>query len=72
MQPTIPNDHTLNAVIAQISALAPEQRAEVQDFIEFLLAKKQHHSDVEAGMAVSEAVCARYWDNEDDAEYDKL
>jgi hypothetical protein len=44
----------------------------VRDFIEFLLAKQQHHSDVKAGMAVSEAAWARYWDNEDDAEYDKL
>jgi len=40
--------------------------------IEFLLSKKMPCMDIKAAMSASESVCVRYWDNEDDAEYDKL
>ncbi len=72
MQPTVSNDPSFGPVIAQLSALSPDQRIEVQDFIEFLLAKKAHQEEVRAAMSASTPVLVRYWDNEDDAEYDKL
>jgi hypothetical protein len=72
MRPHVPDNQFSDAIIARLEALAPDQRAEVQDFIDFLLVKKLHGDDVKTAMAASESACARYWDNEDDAEYDRL
>ena len=58
--------------MSQWGALAPQERIEVRNFIEFLLSKKMRPHDAKVAMAASESVAARYWDNEDDAEYDKL
>ncbi|MDE3016021.1 MAG: hypothetical protein KGI29_03765 [Pseudomonadota bacterium] len=43
MRPTPPNNEPADPLLKRMSALAPEQRTEVQDFIEFLLEKKRRH-----------------------------
>ncbi len=72
MHPPVPEDPFSDAIITRLAALAPDQRAEVRDFVDFLLSKKRHGDDAKMAMAASEPVCARYWDNEDDAGYDTL
>lgn len=75
MQPLLPNE-PVDSLIAQLKALAPEQRAEVRDFVEFLLAKKQRHPAYgewteEELRQLSEQSLKRGWEPEDSV-YDDL
>ncbi len=60
------------ALLEKIRALPPERMAEVEDFVDFL---HQRHHDRELSKAVTELAEEAFrkaWDNEDDAEYDRL
>jgi plastocyanin len=52
---------------------APAERlAEVGDFIDFLWTREAEHQLTRVAAKPSEAAFARVWDNEADAEYDRL
>lgn len=59
-------------ILQKINALPPRQRAEAEDFIDFLKARAQEERLTEAAAKASEPVFKAVWDNPDDAEYDRL
>ena len=60
------------ALLEKMRALSPEKLAEVEDFVEFLLAKDDDKKLRQAALKLSEASLAKVWDNADDAAYDQL
>jgi hypothetical protein len=61
-----------DALIDKIRSLPPEKIAEVEDFVDFLRAKNADDGLVRAAGKLAEPSLAKIWDNEDDAEYDRL
>jgi len=66
---TSQNDQDL---IEKLKRLPPERIAEVEDFLDFLQSRDEARGLTRAAMKSSEATFAKFWDNEDDAAYDKL
>jgi len=60
------------ALIEKIRALPPERVSEVEDFVDFLLARNMDRRMVKAAAMLSEDAFRRVWDNTDDADYDRL
>jgi hypothetical protein len=52
--------------------LPADRIAEVEDFIDFLYARKEARRLVNASSRLSEAAFYEVWDNHDDADYDRL
>ena len=63
------NEHEL---LEKIRALPPEKLAEVEDFVDFLLARDDDRRLSFAAAKVSEAAFAKVWDNPEDAAFDAL
>ena len=59
-------------LIEKLQSLPPQRQAEVEDFVEFLLSRDDERRLVAAAAGVSEPAFSAVWDNEDDAEYDRL
>ena len=59
-------------LIEKLKALPPAQRAEAEDFIDFLQARAQDARLTRAAAKASEPAFKAVWDNPDDAEYDRL
>lgn len=55
----------------KIKRLPPQRRAEVEDFVAFLLAREEQRLK-QAATKASEPVFAEVWDNDEDAAYDRL
>ena len=66
------HESTEEQLVAKLRQLPPEKVAEVKDFIEFLHHQTEEQRFRRASAKASEAVFARVWDNDDDAEYDRL
>jgi hypothetical protein len=73
--------HNLNTVsyseheqilISKIRVLPPERLMEVEDFIDFLRQTSEDRQLRQAAARLSDDAFAKVWDNEDDAEYDRL
>ena len=47
------NDQTVNALIEKLKALAPEQRAEVEDFVDFLSARARKRTALDRLLAIA-------------------
>jgi hypothetical protein len=47
------NDQTVNALIEKLKALPPEQRAEVEDFVDFLSARARKRAALDRLLAVA-------------------
>ncbi|RMG93288.1 MAG: DUF2281 domain-containing protein [Candidatus Dadabacteria bacterium] len=60
------------ALLEKIRSLPPEQRAEVEDFVEFLRQRAAERTLAREASRLSEEAFRRVWDNEDDADYDRL
>ena len=58
-------------LLEKLRALAPQQLAEVEDFVDFLQTRAERQL-VQAGMKNSEPSFAAVWDNDEDAVYDDL
>ena len=59
-------------LLEKIRALPPEKVTEVEDFVDFL---RQRNEDRQLSRAISrlaETSFQQVWDNEDDADYDRL
>ena len=66
------NQPDTNTLLAKLQALPPQRLAEVEDFVDFL-----HHRDADRRLTqafanVTNVTFADVWDNDDDAEYDRL
>ena len=59
-------------LVDKIRRLPPERAAEVEDFIDFLSTRESDRELVKAAQAVSETRLKDIWDNDDDADYDRL
>ena len=59
-------------LIRKIQSLPPERLAEVEDFVDFLTTRSQGQRLTTAAVLLSEQSFRTVWDNEDDAEYDRL
>ncbi len=59
-------------LIKKLSRLRPERRAQVEDFIDFLHARDSARGQTEAAARASEPAFRAVWDNDTDAEYDRL
>jgi len=66
--------NTKNAqnLIEKLQSLPRQRLAEVEDFVDFLRSREDDQRLVSAASRASEPAFATVWDNEDDAEYDRL
>lgn len=67
-----PLAHSIDEAVEKLRSLPPDRVVEVVDFIEFLAQRERDRSLTAAAASVSERSLERIWDNEDDAEYDRL
>ena len=61
-----------NSLLAKLKSLPPQRLAEVEDFVDFLRSRDDDHRLTLSASAASQASFAKMWDNDDDAEYDRL
>ena len=66
---TPPDTHSL---MAKLKSLPPQRLAEVEDFVDFLRSRDDDSRLTTSASAASQASFAKVWDNDDDAEYDRL
>jgi hypothetical protein len=59
-------------LIEKLKGLPPQQRAEVEDFIDSLKTREDDRRLTRAMAQASEPAFRAVWDNPDDAEYDRL
>ncbi|MGH8305579.1 MAG: toxin-antitoxin system, antitoxin component, Xre family protein [Steroidobacteraceae bacterium] len=59
-------------LIDKLKSLPRERQAEVEDFVDFLRGRETDQQLTRAAARASESAFAKVWDNEDDAEYDRL
>ena len=60
------------SLIEKLKALPPQRQAEVEDFVDFLRSRDEDRHLATAAAKTSEPTFAAIWDNDDDAEYDRL
>lgn len=63
---------TAERLLDKIKRLPPERAAEVEDFVDFLCQRETDRDLARATMRVSEEAFSGVWDNEHDADYDRL
>lgn len=61
-----------NSLLAKLKSLPPQRLAEVEDFVDFLRSRDDDSRLTLSASAASQASFAKVWDNDDDAEYDRL
>lgn len=59
-------------IARKIERLPPARRAEVEDFVDFLQLREADRDLRAATARASEPAFAALWDNDDDAEYDRV
>jgi Lon protease-like protein len=76
-QPLKRNETMLNSqheqvIVEKLRALPPERIAEVEDFVDFLQTRTEAQHLTRAAAKLAESAFGRVWDNESDADYDRL
>ena len=66
------NTRDEHVLIDKLRSLPPQRLAEVEDFVDFLHSRDDDQRLVRAAAALSESALHAVWDNEDDADYDRL
>lgn len=59
-------------LIQKIHALPPEKVAEVEDFVDFLFNRLENSHLTRMASKLAENCFTQVWDNQEDAEYDRL
>ena len=59
-------------IIKKLRALPPDRVTEVENFVDFLQSRDQEHALTGAAAKLAENAFSRVWDNEGDADYDRL
>lgn len=70
-EPTL-NTRRAQSLIDKLQRLPPERQAEVEDFVDFLRSREGDQRLVSVAARASAPAFAAVWDNQDDAEYDRL
>jgi len=65
-------NNTEQKLLDKIRSLPPEKAAEVEDFVDFLKERESGQLLARAATQLSEDAFAKVWDNDDDADYDRL
>lgn len=60
------------SILEKLKQLPPERLAEVEDFVDFLRTREGDRALTQSAQNGSEASLAKVWENEDDADYDRL
>lgn len=60
------------SLVEKLKALPPQRQAEVEDFVDFLQSRNNDQNLVMAAAKTAEPSFAQVWDNNEDAEYDRL
>ena len=60
------------ALIEKLRSLPPQRLAEVEDFVDFLHSRDHDRCLVRTAAALSEEALRAVWDNDGDADYDRL
>jgi hypothetical protein len=60
------------ALLAKIQSLPQERIAEIEDFVEFIVAREQQRSLIRSAGAASAPAFASVWNNPEDDAYDAL
>ncbi|HGY90182.1 MAG TPA: toxin-antitoxin system, antitoxin component, Xre family protein [Planctomycetes bacterium] len=63
---------TEQKLLEKIRNLPPEKAAEVEDFIDFLTGRENDRRLARAATRLSEDAFAKVWENDEDADYDRL
>ena len=63
---------TEKALIEKIKQLPPQRLAEVDDFVDFLRTHEDEQRLIQAATHASEASFTEVWNNDEDAEYDRM
>ena len=66
------NDKHEIELIEKLKDLPPERLAEVEDFVDFLRGRDDERRLTRAAAKLAEGTFNKVWDNENDAEYDRL
>lgn len=65
-------DKMIQKIFKKILQLPTEKITEVEDFVDFLLTRTKEQQLSREAQRFSEALFAAVWDNDRDADYDKL
>lgn len=60
------------SLLEKLNRLRPERQAEVEDFVDFLESRDAERRLTDAAAKASEPAFRTVWDNDTDAEYDRL
>jgi hypothetical protein len=66
------NARDVHSLLEKVKALPPQRQAEVEDFVDFLRSRDENRYLVTAATKIAEPPFAEVWDNDEDAEYDRL
>lgn len=66
------NSQHEQVIVEKLRALSPEHVAEVADFVDFLQSRSEAHTLTHAAAKLAEGVFGQVWNNESDADYDRL
>ena len=66
------NSQHEQAIVEKLRALPPERVAEVEDFVDFLHSRSEVRALTHAASKLAEGAFGQVWNNESDADYDRL
>lgn len=66
------NSRDEQLIIEKLRRLPPEKLAEVEDFVDFLSSRDEDRALARAAGKLSAEALHKVWNNEDDADYDRL
>lgn len=66
------NARDTRSLLEKLKSLPPQRQAEVEDFVDFLRSRDEDRHLATVAAKTSEPAFAAIWDNDDDAEYDRL
>jgi hypothetical protein len=66
------NSQHEQVIVEKLRALPPERIAEVEDFVDFLQTHTEAQQLTRAAAKLAESTFSKVWDNESDADYDRL
>jgi len=67
-----PNNDAEQKLLEKIKRLPPDKAAEVEDFVDLLAQRESERLLARAATRLSEDAFAKVWNNEGDADYDRL
>ncbi len=66
------NSLSEQSILEKLRQLPPSRLAEVEDFVDFLRSRDEELRLTQAATRASESAFAKIWENDHDADYDRL